>query len=197
MSINHCLCLNQPLYNSSLVWQSDIIDKQVKNGSDDLLPPVPKIFNQRESAQSADFKLVYYPLPDFFTVWPSRRATSMIALELSFSHCFSPQGIGSIRLSVLAAIRHNLFTKSRDTTPSNSGETTSKSISLISSAPPQAYEPNMTPKLMLIPDLDTAFRYLAAIFTTGSLTILKPLRSFLYISQAEHMPDRRVSACSL
>jgi len=36
---------------------------------------------------------------------PSRRAISMIALDSSSRHCRSPHGIGSMRLSVLAATR--------------------------------------------------------------------------------------------
>lgn len=41
------------------------------------------------------------------TSTPSRRAISIIGVESSFSHCCSPQGMGSIRLSVLAVVRHN------------------------------------------------------------------------------------------
>jgi hypothetical protein len=74
---------------------------------------------------------------------PSRQAISRIGRLPSASHSCSPQGIGSIRLSVTVA-RQRALTSEISHEPSNSGAITTKSMSLYSSALPRTYEPKST-----------------------------------------------------
>ena len=85
------------------------------------------------------------------TCTPSRRAMSMMGVVASSTHWRSPQGMGSMRLSVRAATRHKESTASRGNLPSNVADTTSKSISLHGPGWPEACEPKMTPMRATMP----------------------------------------------
>jgi len=84
---------------------------------------------------------------------PSRRAISTMALDVSSIHCFTPHGIGSMRLSTPAATRKRRATSRLFRGPSKRGDTTRRSISLQRFAPPVAWEPKSIPNCTKMPSL--------------------------------------------
>lgn len=94
-----------------------------------------------------------------FICCPSRRAISIMALDVSLLHCCRPQAMGSMRLSVRAAMYHKVLMSSRTLGPSNRGDTTIKSMSLHLCVFPRAWEPKRTTKETGMPASSTARIY--------------------------------------
>lgn len=103
---------------------------------------------------------------------PSLRAISRIGLSSSTSHRFNPTGTGSMRLSITAAIRHNILISSRLYASSYLDDMINKSMSLQRCISFRACDPNNIPYRTGMPCFMSSFRYLFADATTDFSAIL-------------------------